>query len=170
LADAQGAKIGFIARAHIRTEDVVAKVLAARGDHPGLVHVISAMEACESYKPWHDKASGRTFLKPDAGKCLHYYFYVIDEVLGLCCLRVPTWCPFRLQFYGNGHSWLLRKLAGAGIEFTAADNTVVRIADIERAQALADSLKPDEMHRRLDRYAQRLCPVGEVFGQATTGA
>jgi len=96
--------------------------------------------------------------------------YVIDEVLGLCCLRVPTWCPFRLQFYGNGHSWLLRKLAGAGIEFTAADNAVVRIADIQRAQALADSLKPDELHRRLDRYAQRLFPVGEVLGQATTGA
>ena len=96
LADAQGARIEHIAKAHIRKEDVVAKVLAARGDQPGLVHVISAMESCESYKPWHDKASGRTFLKPDSGKCLHYYFYFIDEVLGLCYLRVPTWCPFRL--------------------------------------------------------------------------
>lgn len=113
-------------------------MLAARGDHPGLVHVISAMEeACESYKPWHDKASGKTHLKPDAGKCLHYYFYFIDEALGLCYLRVPTWCPFRLQFYCNGHSWLARKLVAAGIDFTAADNAFVRVADIERAQALA---------------------------------
>src|SRR4029077_1290502 len=23
--------------------------------HPGLVHVISAMEACGAYQPWHDK-------------------------------------------------------------------------------------------------------------------
>jgi hypothetical protein len=166
LADEQGAQIEFIARPHVRKEDVVAKVLASRGDHPGLVHVISAMEACESYKPWHDKASGKTFLKPDSGKCLHYYFYFIDEVLGLCYLRVPTWCPFRLQFYCNGHCWLARKLAAAGIDFTAADNAFVRVADIERAQALADALKPDELHRRLDRYAERLCPVGEVFGQA----
>jgi len=165
LAQQQGARIEHIAKAHIRKEDVVAKVLATRGDHPGLVHVISAMEACESYKPWHDKASGKTFLKPDSGKCLHYYFYFIDQVLGLCYLRVPTWCPFRLQFYCNGHNWLARKLAGAGIEFTAADNAFVRLSDIERAQALADSLKPDELHRRLDRYAQRLCPVGEGFGQ-----
>ena len=165
LADEQGAKIEFIGRAHIRKEDLVAKVLAVRGDHPGLVHVISAMEACESYKPWHDKASGKTYLRPDSGKCLHYYFYFIDEVLGLCYLRVPTWCPFRLQFYCNGHSWLARKLSCAGIDFTAADNAFVRIANIERAQALADSFKPDELHRRLDRYAERLCPVGEVFGQ-----
>lgn len=165
LAAAQGASIEYIAKAHIRKEEVVAKVLAARGEHPGLVHVISAMEACESYKPWHDKGSGKTFLKPDSGKCLHYYFYFIDEKLGLCYLRVPTWCPFRLQFYCNGHSWLARKLAAAGIDFTLADNAFVQVSEFERAQALADSLTPDELHRRLDRYAERLCPVGEVFGQ-----
>jgi len=165
LATEQGARIEYIAKTHIRKEEVVAKVLAARGEHPGLVHVISAMEACESYKPWHDKASGKTYLRPDSGKCLHYYFYFIDEKLGLCYLRVPTWCPFRLQFYCNGHSWLARKLAAAGIDFTLADNAFVQVTDIERAQALADSLTPDELHRRLDRYAERLCPVGEVFAQ-----
>jgi hypothetical protein len=165
LAAEQGASIEHIAKAHIRKEEVVAKVLAARGEHPGLVHVISAMEGCESYKPWHDKASGKTYLRPDSGKCLHYYFYFIDEKLGLCYLRVPTWCPFRLQFYCNGHSWLARKLSAAGIEFTLADNAFVQVADIERAQALADSLTADELHCRLDRYATSLCPVGEVFAQ-----
>jgi hypothetical protein len=45
-------------------------VLAERGDAPGLVHVISAMEACPSYKPWLDKNNGRMFLRPDTGKCL----------------------------------------------------------------------------------------------------
>lgn len=160
-----GVEIEHINKPHVRKEDVVAKVIARRGDHPGLVHVISAMEACESYKPWHDKASGKTFLKPDSGKCLHYYFYFIDEKLGLCYLRVPTWCPFRLQFYCNGHAWLARKLGSAGIDFALADNAFVRIADFERAQTLADSLKPDELHRRLDRYAKRFCPVLDVFGQ-----
>jgi hypothetical protein len=74
------------------------------------VHIISAMEACSSYKPWYDKNTGRTFLKPDSGKCLHYYFYFIHPELGLCYLRVPTWCPFRLQFYFNGHNLLASKL------------------------------------------------------------
>jgi len=161
-----GVEIEHINKPHIRKEEVVAKVLAHRGDHPGLVHVISAMESCTSYKPWHDKASGKTFLKPDSGKCLHYYFYFIDQKLGLCYLRVPTWCPFRLQFYCNGHSWLARKLSAAGIEFTLADNAFVRIADWDRAQCLADALSPDELHRRLDHYAKRLCPVLDVFEQS----
>jgi len=122
LAAEHGAVIEHINKAHIRKEDVVAKVLARRGNHPGLVHVISAMEACGSYKPWHDKATGKTFLRSDSGKCLHYYFYFLDEQLGLCYLRVPTWCPFRLQFYCNGHSWLERRLIAEGIGYTAADN------------------------------------------------
>jgi hypothetical protein len=166
VCEKAGIGIEHIHKPHLRKEDVVAKVLARRGDHPGLVHVISAMEACESYRPWHDQASGKTGLKPSAGKCLHYYFYFIDEKFGLCYLRVPTWCPFRLQFYCNGHSWLARKLTAAGIEFSLADNAFVRIADFERAQTLADAMCPDELHRRLDRYAKRFCPVTDVFGQA----
>lgn len=164
-ATAAGVAIEHLNKAHIRKEDVVAAVLKARGDRPGLVHIISAMEACESYKPWHDKPTGKTFLKPDSGKSLHYYFYFIDEKLGLCYLRVPTWCPFRLQFYCNGHGWLARQLAAAGIDFTLADNAFVRVADFDRAQALAEALKPAELHRRLDRYAKQFCPVREVFGQ-----
>ena len=160
-----GVEIEHINKPHIRKEEVVAKVIARRGEQPGLVHVISAMEACDSYRPWHDKVTGKTALKPDSGKCLHYYFYFIDDKLGLCYLRVPTWCPFRLQFYCNGHSWLARKLTAAGIDFTLADNALVRVADFARAQALADAMKPDELHRRLDRYAKQWCPVLDVFGQ-----
>jgi hypothetical protein len=36
-----------------------------------------------TYKPWHNKQTGKTYLRPDDGKCLHYYFYFIDEELGL---------------------------------------------------------------------------------------
>jgi hypothetical protein len=80
LAAAAGITIEHIANSHVRKEEVVAEVLAARGDHPGLVHVISAMEACPTYKPWHSKETHRTFLRPATGKCLHYYFYFIDEL------------------------------------------------------------------------------------------
>ena len=103
--------------------------LAERGDAPGLVHVFSAMESCSSYRPWHDKASGKTFFKPISGKCLHYYFYFIDAQFGLCYLRVPTWAPFRLQVYFNGHGWLARQLMQAGIAFETADNAFLQIAD-----------------------------------------
>jgi hypothetical protein len=165
LASEAGLTIEHIAKSHIRKEEVVARVLEQRGDHPGLVHIISAMEACDSYRPWHDKTSGKTLVRPDSGKCLHYYFYFMDADLGLIYLRVPTWCPFRLQFYCNGHNWLARQLTAAGIGYTMADNAFIRIDDWGRAQQLADALSPDQLHRILDHYAGLCCPVCDVFGQ-----
>jgi hypothetical protein len=166
LAAEAGVTIEYIAKSHIRKEAVVARVLDQRGDHPGLVHIISAMEACDAYQPWHDKQTHKTFIRPDTGKCLHYYFYFMDAAFGLIYLRVPTWAPFRLQFYCNGHSWLARKLTAKGIGYTMADNAFIRIDDWSRAQALADTLSPDQLHRTLDRYAERCCPVSDVFGQS----
>ena len=75
LAAEAGITIEHIAKSHIRKEAVVADVLKRRGEHPGLVHVISAMEACGAYQTWHDKQTHKTFVRPDSGKCLHYYFY-----------------------------------------------------------------------------------------------
>jgi hypothetical protein len=166
LALEAGVAIEHIAKSHIRKEDVVARVLAQRGGHPGLVHVVSAMEACDSYRPWHDKPSGKNYLRPDSGKCLHYYFYFMDADLGLIYLRVPTWSPFRLQFYCNGHNWLARQMTKQGIGYTMADNSFIRIDDWQRAQELADTLSPDLLHRILDGYAAQCCPVCDVFGQS----
>lgn len=165
LAKEAGVEIQHVAKAHIRKEDLVAAVLKERGESPGLVHIISAMEACDAYAPWHNKVTHKTYLRATPGKCLHYYFYFLDEDLGLVYLRVPTWCPFRLQFYCNGHSWLARKLASRGIGCTMADNAFIRIDDWESAQKLADGFSPDELHRILDRYAAICCPVLDVFEQ-----
>jgi len=166
LAEAAGVSIEHISKSHIRKEDIVAKAIARRGDHPGLAHAISAMEACGAYEPWHDKKSHKTFVRPDSGKCLHYYFYFIDKELGLIYVRVPTWAPFRLQFYCNGHSWLGRKLTAEGIGFTAEDNAFLRIDDWPRAQELADGFSPMGLHRILERYAALCCPVLDTFKQS----
>jgi hypothetical protein len=166
VCKAAGVGIEHVNKSHIRKEDLVARVLAARGDAPGLVHVISAMEGCPSYKPWLDKSNGHIYLRPDQGKCLHYYVYFIDEELGLCYLRVPTWAPFGLQFYCNGHSALARALRREGIDFVQEDNAFLRVAELGHAQALADAFSPDGLHQRLKHYANWLCPVADVFGQS----
>ncbi len=164
VAQDNGIEIEFIrSKNSFRKETRVQEVLAKRGDQPGLVHIFSAMEACPSFEPWHDKPTGRTFLKGREAKCLHYYFYFIHEEFGLCYLRVPTWAPFRLQFYCNGHNWLARQLAKEHIAFQQRDNTFTQIADIGRAQALADAFSAERLHRLLDDAAHQLCPVLHHF-------
>ena len=121
------------------------------------------MEQCPSYRPWSDKPSHTACLKRNSGKCLHDYFYFIDPAFGLCYVRVPTWSPFRLQVYFNGHSWLARQLAAADIAFERADNAFLSIADPLVAQRLADGLDARTLHQHLDQWASRFCPVLRLF-------
>jgi len=60
LAAEAGLEIEFVRKLKaFRKEDRVQSILTERGDHPGLVHIFSAMESCSSYRPWYDKASGK---------------------------------------------------------------------------------------------------------------
>jgi len=154
VAAANGIKIDYVRKKNFRKEDRVKAVLKERGTHPGLVWMFSALEPCTTYQPWHDKASGRTYLRSDDGKCLHYYFYFIDAELGLCYMRVPTWCPFRLQFYCNGHNWLARQLDCKKIGYTLLDNAFTAIEDWAAAQQLADRWDASRLHGKLDEFAR----------------
>lgn len=159
LAQAHDLQIEFVRKKHFDKEKRVQQILKTRGEHPGLVHIFSAMESCTAYKPWYDQTTKHTSLKYTDGKCLHYYFYFIDDELGLCYLRVPTWAPFRLQFYFNGHSALRNALHRKDIAFEPLDNAFLHIADFERANEMAWRFRIDKLHRKLDRLAQRYCPV-----------
>lgn len=162
-----GIEIEFVrSKKSFRKEQRVKEILKQRGEAPGLVCILSAMEPCGTYKPWHDKRTHQTYLKPDDGKCLHYYVYLIDEDLGLCYVRVPTWCPFRLQVYCNGHSYLARQLTQRQIEYRMLDNAFGWIADFESAQELAERFSVEMVHRKLDGFAERYCPVIQQFGQS----
>ena len=47
-----------------------------------------------------------------------------------------------------------------------AGGACVRVDDWALAQALADTLSPDPLHRTLGWRAKLYCPVSDVFGQS----
>jgi hypothetical protein len=163
LAGDNGLEIEFIRKKDFRKERRIKKIIAKRGDHPGLVHIFSALEPCPSFKPWHNKKTGKTFLRGTESKCIHYYFYFILEDFGLCYLRVPTWAPFRLQFYFNGHSHLASLLRRKGFSYRLLDNAFIEMEDFAKAQQLSDNLQVKALHRRLDQLAKMFCPVIRHF-------
>jgi hypothetical protein len=168
LARESGLEIDFIGKKNFRKEDRIQTILKSRGTHPGLVHIFSALEPCDSFKPWHDKQTHHTYFRWESAKCLHYYFYLIDPDLGLVYLRVQTWCPFRLQFYFNGHAWLATQLRQKGIGFELIDNAFVHIDDYEAANQLVEQFDPLQVHRRLDQLARQFCPVIESLNLSYT--
>jgi predicted transcriptional regulator len=157
-------EVQYLKKSGIRKESLVSDILKQRGEDTGVVCILSTLEGCNTYKPWHDKESGRTFLRSDISKCLHYYIYFIDELLGLGYIRIPTWCPFRLQIYFNGHNFLAGKLKADGIGYTMIDNAFDSIEDPAKAQELSDGFKVEELHRKFDELAWKYCPVYKELG------
>ena len=115
--------------ASVRKEALVSEILSARGDAPGIACILSAMESCRCFKVRKNQKSGYLELQWKPGKCLYYYVYLMDPEYGLCYLRIPTWAPFRLQFYFNDHDWLQRRMDAAGITYRKADNCFGRSHD-----------------------------------------
>lgn len=165
LATESGLLIEFIRKGNVRKEALIEAVLKKRGTHPGLVHILSVMEGCITYKPWHNKTTHKTFLKYDQSKCLTYYFYFIDELLGLCYVRVPTWLPFKLQIFFNGHGWLSNELTKKKVDYKMMDNAFISIADWDKAQSISDGLAIEKLHKKLDAFATAYCPVHATFKQ-----
>ena len=86
VAAENGIDVEFIRTSRMRKSDKITALIQQRGRHPGLVAILSAMEPCSTYKPWHDKTTGKTFLRPDSGKCLQLFYYVVLS-LGFSGLR-----------------------------------------------------------------------------------
>jgi hypothetical protein len=157
-----GLKIEYLAKAGTDKEDLVQQILRKRGEHPGLVAVFSSVERCSTYKPlW--SSDGPPRFRGEGGRCLHYYFYLIDAELGLCFVRVPTWAPFRVEVYCNGHNWLAGQLRRRGIGYTQNDNAFTWIADPARAQKLAGTLRSQKLHGILNRLVRTYCPVAQFL-------
>jgi len=88
----------------------------------------------------------------------------MDAEVGLCYLRVPTWCPFRLQFYGQRPFLASRKLTSAGIDLPwpitpLFESTTSRVRKSGRYASAGRSASTSRCLR------QCVLPVVETFAQ-----
>jgi hypothetical protein len=142
---------------HQRMEDNARNLAEKDGVADGLVCVYSTMETCRTF---------RVRFTPDGPKpgtdfrvCLVIYYYWLDRDFGLMHLKIQTWFPFTMQVYVNGHEWLMRKLRARGIDFRKADNALVWLADVPRAQELSRGFARRDWPKLLACWARRINPL-----------
>lgn len=146
----------------VRKEEFVAPHY--RGKKSGVVVILKSMEQGPtfiSYEPRFAPPSGedyRVIQRASGKQFLHYYFYVMDPVMGAMSLRVGTYLPFTLGCYMNGHSYLAQQLAQRGIRFRKDDNAIISCADPAVMQRLADRLDERILRQRASYWAKRLAP------------
>lgn len=157
-------------RRGIKKEKIAAAELEKKkqkdGEVKGLFCIMHAMESCPSFKPRYHSLKKIPYLRYKEAQCSHYYFYFMDDYLGLCFVRVPTWLPCRLKVYFNGHNWLAKRLEAEGIDYEMIDNAFSYIEDYNRAQEISDSFDVSKLHQLLDQFAQTFCPEYMTLGES----
>jgi hypothetical protein len=141
----------------IRKDDKARQIATRDGITEGLICVLAAVEACQSFKLVYGK--DRPDLLSTRRKCLCLYFYFLDREFGFMHVRIPTWFPFTIQVYMNGHEWLARKMDDHGIEYRKLENAFLWIEDPRRAQRFSNRFAKKNWPRILNVFAYRCNPL-----------
>jgi hypothetical protein len=112
--------------------------------------------------PTRKPPSGNTnyrLIKACRKQFLHYYWYVLDPVMGPMSVRVASYFPFNVTCYLNGHSFVAQELQRDGVRFRKVDNALLAVSDVAALQAAADRLNAALLQRRCNYWARRVVPV-----------
>jgi len=138
-------------------EKIIHGLLREQPRSEGLVAVRCCQETCRTVKLRYGQGRPRLVVAHRPQRVL--YFYYLDPDCGLIHLRIPTWFPFTLQVYVNGHDGLARQLLPAKVGFVQHDNAFTQLDDPVQAQALADRFPQLPWRALLDRWARLVNPL-----------
>ncbi|TMB93789.1 MAG: hypothetical protein E6J42_12380 [Chloroflexi bacterium] len=141
----------------VRKEDLARQIAERDGVQRGLICVFGAVEPVQAFRLAYGE--GRPRLASDWRKCLVHYFYLLDPEFGFMHVRRPTWFPFTMQVYVNGHDWLARRMNRLRLIFQRLDNAFLSIARPERADHLAREFARLDWPEVLGRFAHRFNPL-----------
>jgi hypothetical protein len=164
MTDEQGIPV-LVAPRGVRKEELVEPYYRRLKDSQGVACVLTSLEQGRtfvSYMPRWKVPSGDAnyrFIKACRKQFLHYYWYVLDPVMGPMSVRVASYFPFNVTCYLNGHSFVARELQHDGVRFRKADNAFLAAGDVSALQAAADRLMPALLQRRCNYWVRRLVPV-----------
>jgi hypothetical protein len=149
----------------VRKEELVEPYYRGFKGAEGVACVLTSMEQGRtfvSYSPFRKPPSGDAayrLIKACRKQFQHYYWYVLDPIMGPMSVRVATYFPFNVTCYFNGHSFVAQELTRAGVRFRKADNAFLGVGDVAALQAAADRLTTALLQRRCSYWVGRLVPV-----------
>lgn len=128
----------------------------------GVYYIFKSMEQGYTFraiKPKYQTTDPNyMIIRKTRSRFTHYYFYILDQILGPMVMRVGSYFPFVTTYYLNGHSYIESELKREGITFKKNDNAFLSTTDPERLQEIADSLSATIIKERLDYWTDFLAP------------
>ena len=125
----------------------------------GMIGLFRCVEPCFSYEVRPNASTKHLELRRQSMKCLHYYLYFIDPLVGFGHLRLQTWFPFTMHVCVNGREWLCRELDRRKIGYVRRGNCVVAVEDFAAAQNILDLQVTADWQGILNRLATWAFPL-----------
>jgi hypothetical protein len=155
VAQRQGRPFEYVASPSASKEQIARRIMRRDGIEEGLICVLSCVEPCRTISIRRNRQMRRLELVNQERRCLHLYFYFMDQTFGFMHVRLQTWLPMPIQVCINGREYLARRMQQAGISHEQRENCFVRIDDLPKAQKMMDELERLYWPRLLDRFAHR---------------
>jgi hypothetical protein len=137
----------------VKKEELARSIAQRLGITEGLICVLAIVEHNTSFALRMSKHPHLIKARP---RCLTLYFYFVDKKLGFIHVRIPTWMPFTIQVYVNGHEWLAKQLDKHGIGYAKQDNAFTALEDAAKAQRIANQFSQIHWQRMLDHFAKNI--------------
>jgi hypothetical protein len=143
-----------------RKDDVTQQVLAGFTEPEGVLYVGRAQEKSGVWRTQrrYNPVTGGSYawLVRSTAFINFFYFYCVDADFGPFFLKFSTYFPFTAKLCINGNEWAKRQAAKAGIGFTALDNGFAAVDDVDRLQAICDSLGSQHIDALLRKWLRIL--------------
>jgi len=140
-------------------EDQARLIAAENNIEEGLVCVFSVLEPCRTLTVRGNYQTHKLEVVRRQSKCLHFYFYYLDNEFGLMHVRLQSWAPYPIQIYINGREWLARQMTQQGIKFQRYANSFIWIEDLPAAEKLCQKFAHRKWPRVLSAFARRVNPL-----------
>lgn len=146
-----------------RKKDYAQKIGKSDNIKEGLICLLKTVEPFWGYSLYKNHEEKKLELVKRERKCLHLYYYWIDEEFGFSGARIQTWFPYTCYIYLNGREWLEKMLLKKGIRYVKAENCFLDIEDFSRAQKLLDKQLEIDWPKKLEKIACRINPLYKEF-------
>ncbi|MHA2344633.1 MAG: hypothetical protein ACXADW_22475 [Candidatus Hodarchaeales archaeon] len=128
----------------------------------GVYFVFKSMEQGTTYRAINPKFQTEDkdymIIRKTRSRFTHYYFYILDEILGAIVVRVASFFPFNTTCFMNGHCYIEQALKKEQISFNKKDNAFISVSNLQRLHEISDSLSADTIRQRLDYWTNFLTP------------
>jgi hypothetical protein len=142
-----------------RKDDVAAEHRASFQGTEGILFLGKAQEKVAVFRTEkRTDAAGKKYpwIVKSTALVNQLYFYCMDEDFGPFFLKFCTYFPYNAKLCINGHEYVKRQLAKAGIAFEPLDNGILSCAAPKRLQEICDSLSAAKIDALLRKWLAKL--------------